>query len=187
LETSTPKNLWSTRLKEYVFVYGTLKRGGPCEEHLGASKGKYVCDSKIAGVELYLLPAGFPGAVIDPTGVAIAKGEIWSVETLLYLDQLEGDGIHYKRFQLPFPTPEGVVNAWVYFYLGDLEYAMPLVSGVYPDFEDAENLLYEWAAYRGEATPFGANGFDEYIKDDPECWMVCDYCPYQLSCKNSDI
>jgi gamma-glutamylcyclotransferase (GGCT)/AIG2-like uncharacterized protein YtfP len=171
---------------EYVFVYGTLKRGGPAEEYLRASKGHYICDSKIAGIELFLLPAGFPAAKVDRRGGAIARGEIWSVETMTYLDQLEGEGRLYQRFQLPFPTPQGTVTAWIYIYLPDVDEAMPLVSGVYPDFEDAENLVYEWAAYQGEHTPFGANGFDEYIKDDPDCWMVCCWCPYKLNCKHSE-
>lgn len=178
-------------MSDLVFVYGTLKRGGPCEEVLVHSGGRYVCDSVVTGVELYLLPVGFPAAVLDPTGTAIAKGEIWSVKTLWGLDQLEGDGIHYKRIQMTFPTNGGDVTAWIYIYLLEerLAYAMPLVTGMYPtDDGEAQNLVMESAHYHGWQTPFGCNGFDEYEKDNPNCYMDCDTCPYNYNqgCEYSD-
>jgi len=167
-------------MNEFVFVYGTLKRGGAYEEVLLYSGGQYVCDAEVAGVELYLLPAGFPAAVLDPTGVAVAKGEIWSVKVLWSLDQLERNGRLYQRKKMQFPTNQGDLPAWIYLYLNRIpKAAMPLVSGDYP-IEDGEagNLLFEWAHYHGWETPFGCNGFEEYIKDNPNCSMDCSNCPY---------
>lgn len=174
-------------MSEYVFVYGTLKRGGACEEVLLQSGGRYVCDAEVSGIELYLLPAGFPAAVFDPTGTAIAKGEIWLVHNLLALDQLEGNGHHYQREQVTFSDD---ISAWIYLYMKVLpKAAMPLVTGEYP-VEDGEAtlLLYEWAHYHGWQTPFDCNGFDEYIKDDLHCYMDCKTCPYSYNggCEYSD-
>ena len=174
-------------MSEFVFVYGTLKRGGACEEVLLHSGGRYVCDAEVSGVELYLLPAGFPAAVIGP---GVAKGEIWSTTVLWGLDQLEGNGRLYQREPIQFDTSEGEITAWIYLYLNGLpQSAMPLVTGHYPiEDGEAENLLFEWAYYHGWKTPFGCNGFEVYVKDDPQCYMDCVDCPYNYNggCEFSD-
>jgi len=178
----------------YVFVYGTLKRYGAANDCLLRSGGRYCGESEITGIELFLLPAGFPAAVYDRNGgSAIAKGEIWRVERLHELDQLEGNGRHYWRIKQRFPLGDEMVSAWIYIYLFPIDqFAMPLVSGVYPVSADdpycneVGNLMAEWVTMLGYRTEYGYTGIDEYLLDDPTCWEWCEECPYEqlgVECK----
>lgn len=170
----------------YVFVYGTLKRHGIANDCLLRSGGHFCGESELAGVELFLLPAGFPAAVLDPTGVAVAKGEIWRVERLYELDHLEGNGRHYWRVKRSFLLGDEIITAWIYIYLFPInQIAMPLVTGDYPVSADdpngleVVNLIAEWATAFGYKSEYGWTGFDTYSLDDPMCWEACDECPYE--------
>jgi len=169
----------------YVFVYGTLKRYGAANDCMRRSGATYVGDTEIAGIELFLLPAGFPAAVIDPSGTAVAKGELWQVPRLYELDRLENNGLHYWRVKRSFPLNGETITAWIYLYLFPVrETDMPLVSGVYPVAVDDPygseigNIMSEWATALGYKTQYGYEGFDDYKLDDPMCWEDCNECPY---------
>jgi gamma-glutamylcyclotransferase (GGCT)/AIG2-like uncharacterized protein YtfP len=174
-------------MSEYVFVYGSLKRGGGLSDYMDWSRGTFLGEAALTGVELYLLPAGFPAAV--PAADGIAYGELWRVKSLVILDQIEGNGHHYQREQRSFQTSNGVIQAWVYMYLLDIRPTdLPLVSGVYPtDLEEVHNLLCEWATAYSRKTPFDDTGFDVYEENSDECYMPCDDCPFKERCNYSDF
>jgi gamma-glutamylcyclotransferase (GGCT)/AIG2-like uncharacterized protein YtfP len=174
-------------MSEAVFVYGTLKRGGPLNCNMQLCGGRFLADATAEGVELYLLGAGYPAAVRDESHEAIATGELWLVDTLDILDAVEHNGKYYQRVKMPVEIEQGTVHAWVYLFLGGVEDEMPLVSGVYPLNQVlVQNLILEWEHHHGRPTPFDENGFEVYNIDDPSCYQDCFECPYRLTCEYND-
>jgi gamma-glutamylcyclotransferase (GGCT)/AIG2-like uncharacterized protein YtfP len=90
----------------FVFVYGTLRRGGGNDITRRHPDARYVAGAEIAAT-LYDLGA-YPGAVLHDTrcsvGTGIVKGEIYRIDHLIEsaLDRLEevaedGSGEYLKR------------------------------------------------------------------------------------------
>jgi gamma-glutamylcyclotransferase (GGCT)/AIG2-like uncharacterized protein YtfP len=130
-----PESLYhDSDLLHNVFVYGTLKSG----EHNHSIVSPKENGSKFLGpattcAETYVIycNCGFPMAqdirVVKPNTYKII-GEIYSVnrKTLAKLDRLESNGTLYSRVKRPFiikvnNKPTEVV-AWIYLYLGNLDY-----------------------------------------------------------------
>jgi gamma-glutamylcyclotransferase (GGCT)/AIG2-like uncharacterized protein YtfP len=118
-----------------VFVYGTLKRGGP-NHPLLAPFVRAVTAGKVPGVLLEL--GGYPGWV---DGGGIVRGEVFHLtrmaDALRVLDALEeyhgsGDSRNlYDRVQTDVATPEGSVTAWAYRYVGPTDRARVVAGGVW--------------------------------------------------------
>jgi len=120
---------------ERVFVYGTLKRGER-NHPLVAPYLHRVLPGWVEGFRLYHLPQGphrpyaYPAMV---PGEGRVYGEVLCLapEALPLLDELEEEGVEYRRVRMVAQTPEGPVEAWAYLYLGGLEGALPLPQGVW--------------------------------------------------------
>jgi gamma-glutamylcyclotransferase (GGCT)/AIG2-like uncharacterized protein YtfP len=95
----------------YVFVYGTLKRGEA--NHQILRDATYVTQGYAKGFVLYDLggcPAMMPGAVVGDRVEQSAMGEIYAIEDedfddiLCSLDRLEGEGQLYIRVKVNVTT-----------------------------------------------------------------------------------
>jgi gamma-glutamylaminecyclotransferase len=113
---------------EVLFVYGTLRRGGPSHTLLGAAS--FVAEATVRGC-LYHFGA-YPA--LRPLGETEVHGELWrcDAETLRRLDSYEGveEGL-FRRVSLRSSGGE----CWAY-VAGPrlrLEEATPLDSGRWPD------------------------------------------------------
>ena len=126
----------------YVFVYGSLKQGEPLYflEEIKALRVE-VLPAKVQGGLLYNL-GPFPGIILKPNGGEV-MGEVHrfrQIETVLkILDQVEefyGQGNPnnlYRRVEheAELLNGEGFVTCWVYEYVGPLEGAELLESGMW--------------------------------------------------------
>ncbi|WP_243090676.1 gamma-glutamylcyclotransferase family protein [Thermus neutrinimicus] len=118
---------------ERVFVYGTLKRGER-NYPLVESRVVKVLPGYVEGFQLFHLAEGpsrpypYPGMV---PGEGRVYGEVLFVpeEVLALLDELEEEGVEYRRVRVLVETGEGPLPAWTYVYQGDLEGAVWLPQG----------------------------------------------------------
>ncbi len=114
-------------MSEYVFVYGTLKRGGINERLMEGTE--YIADGVIPNAGLLVMP-GYPGLLLGKCPEDMyAKGEIYEIYrsyVLDTLDHLEQEGILYKRVMVPVnlidpdPTLSASLMCWAYILLMDL-------------------------------------------------------------------
>jgi gamma-glutamylcyclotransferase (GGCT)/AIG2-like uncharacterized protein YtfP len=100
----------------YVFVYGTLKRGG--DNHQELARQRFIGPARTApAYRLYQLD-GYPGMVEAPAGLSI-EGEIWEVDRdgLDRLDRLEGtDSGLYARVPIRLLPPHDNTPVEAYLY-----------------------------------------------------------------------
>ena len=126
--------------KQYVFVYGTLKRNiaNPVGSMMRAH-ANYVAEAIIAGRIYDLGP--YPGLILEDCGTAV-YGELYEIERpnalLSLLDAYEGcsdQDAHPHEFSRVMATVrdnEGVdYRAWVYVYQGAIDPQWVLTSGYY--------------------------------------------------------
>jgi gamma-glutamylaminecyclotransferase len=109
----------------YVFVYGTLKRGGL--NHARMAGQRFLGEARTrAGRTLYSL-GEYPGLVLDPADREGVVGELWAVEAeaLAALDAFEGvaEGLYARvPAELAAWSPEitaaQAAQAQLYLYLG---------------------------------------------------------------------
>jgi len=104
----------------FVFVYGTLKRGG--SRHY-VVKGSHFCGlaMTLPGFRMYDL-GEYPGLVESAGGGAI-EGELYLVSEacLERMDVVEGVAFGlYDRRRILLQAPHTDVPALAYFYLGDM-------------------------------------------------------------------
>ncbi|WP_243031110.1 gamma-glutamylcyclotransferase family protein [Thermus altitudinis] len=122
---------------ERVFVYGTLRPG---ERNYPLVEGRVVkvLPGHVEGFRLFHLAEGlgrpypYPGMV---PGEGRVYGEVLFLpeEALSLLDELEEEGMEYRRVQVRVETEEGPLLAWTYLYLGDLEGAVLVPQGEWHD------------------------------------------------------
>lgn len=103
----------------FVFVYGTLKRGGSNNRLLSSSKFITVAES-VTESHLFNLggfPCWNPTSPLSDALRAPVRGEIWEVteEDLKRLDRLEGHPDFFYRSQMNFVHDYKTYRAWVYF------------------------------------------------------------------------
>jgi gamma-glutamylcyclotransferase (GGCT)/AIG2-like uncharacterized protein YtfP len=116
----------------YLFVYGTLKQGGPIEARRPlAEGGHFLMQGSVAG-RLYLAD-GYPALV--PGGTGRVEGEIYELKeplpTLAALDAYEGPG--YQRRLLPalFKDQGFEIECWAWVWTGPVDEKNLIPSGVY--------------------------------------------------------
>lgn len=112
-----------------VFVYGTLKRGGRLHHNLSPNKHKnsrFVCEDTVSNCDLYMIQ-WYPG--VDD-GDGIVGGEVYEIDEpmLARMDELEDEGILYRR---TLKTTQSGHDVWIYMYLGDVDPASKVVSGIF--------------------------------------------------------
>ena len=105
-------------MRSYLFVYGTLKRGG--SRHWIIENLPFLGRAKAKGFVLYDLgpyPAMVPGA-------GLVYGEVYEVseEALKALDWVEGVPILYRRELIDVIFEDGFsLKAWAYIYNGSVK------------------------------------------------------------------
>ena len=127
---------------EQVFLYGTLKRGEPLYFLDGIKDLRLeILPARIQGGLLYNLGL-FPGMVLKSSG-GVVMGEVHRfrhIETVLdILDQVEeyyGEGDPnnlYRRVvhEAELLNGEGFISCWLYEYVGPLEGASLIESGIW--------------------------------------------------------
>ena len=104
-----------------MFVYGLLKPG----LRLHHVAEPFIVASVEARVKGRLYDAGVPAARFDEDGEI--EGFVFTVdeskldEALRVLDELEDEGVEYRRIVLTAATPDGPVEAWAYEYLREVD------------------------------------------------------------------
>jgi gamma-glutamylcyclotransferase (GGCT)/AIG2-like uncharacterized protein YtfP len=98
--------------KHLVFVYGTLRRGGPGAMSVRFPNSKFIADAKVSG-SLYDLGA-YPGLLLNESN-SLVSGEVYEVddETLNQLDEFEASS-DYSRKQVEIPLGAHRTPCWVY-------------------------------------------------------------------------
>lgn len=124
-----------------VFVYGTLKRHGALNCHLGSMGGAFISDATLEGHALYDL-GWFPAIAADAD--QRVHGELWKIpeEGLGVLDRVEGAPALYTREEVRVHTPSRSVGhrgfdtpAWAYIWsgtAGHLPNDKKILSGRWP-------------------------------------------------------
>lgn len=100
-----------------LFVYGTLKRGGPAHAFLAGQVALGTAETA-SGYALYELD-GYPGLVAAPDQPSFVRGELWEVDArcLAALDRFEGvhEGL-YRREPIALRAPHESIPAQGYVY-----------------------------------------------------------------------
>src|SRR5882672_4470886 len=125
-------------MSEFLFVYGTLRRGLPLYPHLDAAKARFIGEGRIVG-RLFDL-GEYPGATPDPKRFSTVRGEVHELYdppgTLAILDDIEGfderrpERSFFERRETDVTLDSGArVRAWVYFYRRPLLQATEIPDG----------------------------------------------------------
>jgi gamma-glutamylcyclotransferase (GGCT)/AIG2-like uncharacterized protein YtfP len=127
----------------YVFVYGTLKKGGSRHQCIARPGIAFVGTAKTRG-RLYSLPGkDYPAAIFAPVSHCV-HGELYRIsdssiqECLNRLDMEEGveEGL-YARVLIAVETGETRMSAWAYAYLPPVKGSDEIASGVFPVAESS--------------------------------------------------
>jgi len=98
--------------KHFVFVYGTLRRGGSRAMSVSFPAARFVAFAKVRG-SLYDLGA-FPGLLLNHPNSSVS-GEVYEVtdETLSALDDFEASS-HYRREEVETTIGTQRTICWTY-------------------------------------------------------------------------
>jgi gamma-glutamylcyclotransferase (GGCT)/AIG2-like uncharacterized protein YtfP len=105
-----------------IFVYGTLKRGGP--NHRLIQDQRFV--AQVMTQPLYRLFSleSYPGLIESASEGRSIEGEVWEIDESLLpaLDRLEGVGKGlYKRTSIELEPPFDTLNPEGYVYIRSIE------------------------------------------------------------------
>lgn len=117
---------------EYVFVYGTLRKGGRLHEAYLVDKQPVIEGVRVRG-DLFSCFGSFPCAL---PGDGEIVGEIYamSADELKYLDHLEGHPHWYKREKIDLHGAD--IHPWIYW--GDnVEHHEQIKSGDWLEYVEA--------------------------------------------------
>jgi gamma-glutamylcyclotransferase (GGCT)/AIG2-like uncharacterized protein YtfP len=119
-------------MSDYVFVYGTLKRGEA--NHRLLAGAEYVCDARASNCVLVDL-GGCPGMLIGSSDLeCAATGEVFKfddVNVLRTLDQLEQEGSMYKRIMIPLYIEDEMRMCWTYVLLHVIPSEVTIKDGIW--------------------------------------------------------
>jgi len=125
-------------MSQYLFVYGTLRRGQPLNRYLSAEAARFIGEGAIAG-RLFDL-GEYPAAISDTKRFSTVRGEVHELlsphETLPILDDIEGfDEKRPERSLFERRAVEATLEGgrrlkvWVYFYRRPLLAATEIPDG----------------------------------------------------------
>src|SRR6266403_524231 len=99
-------------IKHFVFVYGTLRRGGAREMSKRFHNSKFIADTQVSG-SLYDLGA-FPGLLFnDSTSMVNGEGYQVDDEILNELDEIEASSSYWrKQIEISLGTERRM--CWIY-------------------------------------------------------------------------
>ena len=112
--------------KEYLFVYGTLKKGE--KSHFFLKNAQFLGRARLSGFNLYNL-GEYPGI---KRGSGVVIGEVYALdkELLKIIDEYEEEGKEYKRTCVEVEMENGRnLKVWIYEYLGYVEKKQLIKSG----------------------------------------------------------
>lgn len=111
----------------FVFVYGTLKRGGALH-HYHMKGARFVAEDVVLNCTLYMLE-WYPAVIHG--GKENVSGEVYEISKaqLQKMDVVEGEGTLYKRELVT--TARHKYTAWMYFYLQSVDDAQRIESGCF--------------------------------------------------------
>jgi gamma-glutamylcyclotransferase (GGCT)/AIG2-like uncharacterized protein YtfP len=122
---------------QYIFVYGTLKRGEKAHRELRRKYGvQFVSEARIRGNLYKLHGEAFPGAVHTPAQNRFVEGDLFALrdpeKTLPDLDHFEGvdEGL-FRRELVDVWACGRRVKAWAYLYARPLTGAQLIPAGIY--------------------------------------------------------
>jgi gamma-glutamylcyclotransferase (GGCT)/AIG2-like uncharacterized protein YtfP len=126
---------------EWVFVYGTLRRGGSNAFRMNGAE--FVSAGKAGGAMFVI--SWYPGLVLDMEQGHVL-GDLYRVgpEQLAALDEFEGlaagelEGSEYRRVKtevILLDNPYGAVDAWVWEWKGKVDPSRKVLSGDWMDVE----------------------------------------------------
>lgn len=99
-----------------LFVYGSLKRGGPGEHIMAQTEAMLLgrAHTLNPSYEIHEID-WYPGLTV---GEYFINGELWSVDDgiLSYLDAYEGTMFERKEIPIVLGTNGNIHNAWVYMF-----------------------------------------------------------------------
>lgn len=122
------KNLTPDEVDTKLFVYGTLKKGFGNHAVIESIDSKFLDFGMIKGYDIYSLGA-FPAVKDSNDKESFVMGELYHMDNLLATDMLEGYPHMYNRKKTNVYTRDnGIQEAWVYIYNGDLKDKKPLES-----------------------------------------------------------
>ena len=121
-------------MSQYIFVYGTLKRGG-CNHHL-LNDCEFVGRGRACGCALIDF-GGYPGMIaasIDGDQASVI-GEVYDVPQVFWqdmryqLNQLERAYQEYLPVKIPVNVGEGVKECFTYLYMATVEAGRSVTGG----------------------------------------------------------
>ena len=83
-------------MNDYLFVYGTLRRGREAHEVLLSAGATFICMARTINKYRLTTINGFPAAIPDNQGEQIV-GELYEVQNLTPIDEYEDVPIVYIR------------------------------------------------------------------------------------------
>jgi gamma-glutamylcyclotransferase (GGCT)/AIG2-like uncharacterized protein YtfP len=121
---------------QYIFVYGTLKRGAKSHRELGRKLGVFISEARMRG-DLYKLSGeSFPGAVRTAAANRFVQGDLFALrdpqKALPDLDGFEGveEGL-FRRELVDVWARGRRLKAWAYLYARPLTGANLIPAGIY--------------------------------------------------------
>lgn len=122
---------------DYLFVYGTLRRGSPHPmQQLPASNSRYCGKSRFRGRRYEL--EGYPGVVPSADPQDRVQGDLLQLASPGLLEQYEQAGpaaaqpSKYRRQRVRVESePAGQLDAWIYLYNRPLKRQRQIRSGDY--------------------------------------------------------
>lgn len=118
----------------YVFVYGSLKKGCSNSQVMDAAGGTLVDAAWLHGASLYNL-GYYPGLKIEGDGTV--QGEVYLVsrDGLRRLDRLEGHPNFYHRVEVEVRSAHGARKVWVYTFPHEVEPRQRIEDGIWKERE----------------------------------------------------
>jgi gamma-glutamylcyclotransferase (GGCT)/AIG2-like uncharacterized protein YtfP len=132
-----PRSPRRASIQRYLFVYGTLKRGGKSHKLLLGENGARFRSSARIRAELYrLCGEDYPAAVLTSVPNRFVKGDLFVLQdpqgTLRDLDEFEGVNEGLFRRELVDAWARGRrVKAWAYLYARPVRDASLIPTGIY--------------------------------------------------------
>ena len=109
-----------------VFVYGTLKKGFSNHQTLDRSSGHFIAECETVAKFTMVNVGHFPGVI--PGDSYTIKGEVYEVDSLNYLDMLEGFPHLYVREEVLLANGD---IAWIYLFNEEAEHLPVVENGIW--------------------------------------------------------
>ena len=102
-------------MADFIFVYGTLRKGKERHHLLEAARAEFVCECSVKGRVVYASPdySGTKLIVGHPGTDEEALGELYLVRDTKILETLDAYEVPYKR-RLIHPVSMPTLSAWVW-------------------------------------------------------------------------